>query len=124
MATRLVVEWTRATVRMAVASGSGTRGHVRAIRAQPIGPTGEVSEALRTLLNPLKIAGAEVIGVVSREQVITRVVKFPTMHVAELSQMVELYAKAQLPYLREQTVMDFHVVAQQDGFSTVAVVAC
>jgi len=42
----------------------------------------------------------------------------------ELAQMVELYAKAQLPYPREQTVVDFHVLARAEGFSTVAVIAC
>ncbi len=124
MATRLVIEWTRLTLRLAVAEGRGSRMRVRAIHSQPnLAPEAAI-ETLRTLLRTAKIGAADVIGVVSREQVITRVVKFPAVEVAELAKMVELYAKAQLPYPREQTVMDFHVLSRQDGFSTVAVVAC
>jgi len=124
MATRLVVEWTRLTLRLAVAEGSGGRLRVRAIHAQMNRAPEEAAESLRRLLQAAKITAAEVIGVVSREQVITRVVKFPAVDPSELAQMVELYAKAQLPYPREQTVMDFHVLERDDGFSTVAVVAC
>lgn len=59
-----------------------------------------------------------------REQVITRVVKFPAVRWDELAQMAALYAKAQLPYPDELTVADFHVLSQQEGFSLVAIVAC
>jgi len=118
---RMVIETTRTTVRLAIAEGRGAR--VR-IRAMPIGATGEASEALRELLRGLKPSAEQVVGVISREQVITRVVKFPAVEYGELTQMVELYAKGQLPYPREQLVMDFHLLSQQEGFSTVAIVAC
>jgi Tfp pilus assembly PilM family ATPase/Tfp pilus assembly protein PilN len=121
---RIVVETTRTTVRLVLAEGRGAGVRIRAVRIQPIGATGEASEALRGLSKGLKPAGAHVVGVISREQVITRVVKFPAMEYGELTQMVELYAKGQLPYPREQLVMDFHVLSQQGGFSTVAIVAC
>jgi len=121
MATRLVVEWTRSSLRLAVAEGSGTHWRLKALHSQA---TGDVTEALRALLKSTKVTAQQVIGVMSREQVITRVVKFPSVQPAELAQMAELYAKAQLPYPREQTVMDFHVLSQAAGFSTVAIVAC
>jgi len=124
MSTRLVVEWTRASLRLAIAEGSGSRWRLRGLRSEPITATVGVREALRTLLKTIKPTSSEILAVVSREQVITRVVKFPTVEAVELAQMAELYAKAQLPYQREQTVMDFHVLSQQGGFSTIAIVAC
>ncbi len=124
MATRIVVEWTRLTARVAVAEGGGSRYRLRAIRSQALGPSGAVGEALASLLKGVKTTGAEVLGVVPREQVITRVVKFPSIQPAELVQMAEMYAKGQLPYPREQTVMDSYVLQQAEGFSLVAIVAC
>ncbi len=124
MAMRLVVEWTRTTVRLAVAEGSGGRVRLKGVYSQPLSTAAEVTEALRTLLKTQKSNAAQVIGVVPREQVLTRVVKFPATNPVELLQMVELYAKAQLPYPRDQMVIDFHLLSQQGGFSTVAVVAC
>ena len=123
MATRVVIEWTRSSVRLALARGQGDSFRVRMIRDQPI-MAGDVSAALRELLRAARAQAAEVVAVVPREHVLTRVVKFPTVQPDELAQMAELYAKAQLPYPREQTVMDFSVVSQQEGFSTVAIIAC
>lgn len=124
MAYRIVIEATRTTIRVALAEGGGARFRLRAIRSQPIGQSGDASEALQSLLKTTKALGAQVIAVVPREQVITRVVKFPSVNPAEIAQMAEVYAKGQLPYPREQTVMDVHVLGQADGFSTVAVIAC
>lgn len=124
MASRLVVEWTRATVRAAWAEGGGGAGRLRAIQSRPIGVGGEIAKTLRDLLKGAGSVPVEVIGVVPRELVITRAVKFPATDPAELSQMVALYAKTQLPYPAEQAVMDFHVVQQEGGFSTIAVAAC
>jgi Tfp pilus assembly PilM family ATPase len=124
MAKRLVVEWTRASVRLVLAQRQGRRLLLQSLRSEPIGASGEVGAALRRLAQALGGAPTEVIGVIAREHVLTRVVKFPSTQTAELAQMVELYAKAQLPYPREQMVVDFHVLGQEGGFSTVAVVAC
>ena len=124
MATRVVVEWTRASLRVAVAEDSGARFRVRTIRSQSLGASESVTDSLRQVLKAAKLSPSEVIGVISREQVITRVVKFPSIVLGELAPMVEHYAKAQLPYAREHTVTDFHVLSQQGGFSTVAIVAC
>lgn len=124
MASRLVVEWTRTSVRVALAEGGGSRWRLKSVRSQPIGATGTAVEVLRGLLETSKAWGAQAIGVVPREQVITRTVKFPTTAPEELAQMAELYAKAQLPYPREQAVMDVHLLSQQEGFSVVAIVAC
>jgi len=124
MATRIVVEWTRVTLRVALSEGSGARWRLRAVHSQPLPVPAAAGEALRTLLKTTKTSGAAVIGVIPREQVITRLVKFPSTDAAEVGPMVELYAKAQLPYPREQTVVDFHILRQEEGFSTVAVIAC
>ncbi len=124
MGNRIVVEWTRVTLRVAVAEGTERRPRLRAVHSQPLGASSGVGAALRGLLRTTRTAAAKVIGVVPREQVITRLVAFPSTDPAELAQMVELYAKAQLPYSREQTVMDFHVLNQHGGSSTVAVIAC
>jgi len=121
MASQLVVEWTRTTVRLAVGAGPG-RG-LLTLRSGPISASATV-EALRAQLKTIKTIPGDVIVVIPREAVLTRVVKFPSVEHAELAQMVELYAKAQLPYPREQTVMDFHALARAEGFSTVAVIAC
>ncbi|PIQ84116.1 MAG: hypothetical protein COV75_03905 [Candidatus Omnitrophica bacterium CG11_big_fil_rev_8_21_14_0_20_63_9] len=124
MATRLVVEWTRTSLRLALARGSGARWRLRSIAAQPLEPSGDVAERLRAFMKSLKAAPDEVVSVVSREQVITRVVKFPTVQPEELAQMTELYARGQLPYPREQVVTDSYVLSQADGVSIVAMVAC
>ncbi|MBI2104557.1 MAG: pilus assembly protein PilM [Candidatus Omnitrophica bacterium] len=123
MSSRLVIEWTRSTLRVAVAEGAERNLRLRAVHSQPLGASG-VGTALRGLLRTTKTAAAQVIGIVPREQAISRLVTFPSAEPAELSQMVELYAKAQLPYPREQTVVDFHVLKRQGEFSMVAVVAC
>jgi len=124
MATQLVIEWTRSSVRLALAEGRGAKSRLRAVHVEPISATGEGAAAVRSFLQANRVAPEEVIGVVPREQVLTRLVKFPTTEWAEIAQMAELYAKAQLPYPREQTVMDCSLLAQESGFSTVAIVAC
>ncbi len=124
MAARLVVEWTRSTVRLAIGHRQGPGFRLSSLRVQPIAAADGVAEAMRALLAAARLRVGEVIGVISREQVITRTVKFPSTDVTELAQMVELYAKGQLPYPREQLVMDWYVVDHQEGFSTVAIVAC
>lgn len=124
MSKRIVIEWTRVSVRLAFAEGQGRTCQLRSLRHAALAADGTIPEKLRGFLDGQKSAGAEVIAVIPREQVITRVVKFPTESDAELASMVELYAKAQLPYPREQTVVDFQVLDRREGFSSVAVVAC
>ncbi|MBI4341988.1 MAG: pilus assembly protein PilM [Candidatus Omnitrophica bacterium] len=125
MATRLAVEWTRGSVRVAVAEGGGSRWRLRSVRSQPMPSGADVAAALRSLAAASAVGSAEeVIGVLPREQVITRIVRFPSTDAAEIAQMAELYAKAQLPYTRDQAVVDSRVLRQEQGFSTVALVAC
>ena len=124
MARRLVIEWTRATVRLALAEERGRQARLLTLLVEPVGPGGDVAGALRALLKKVKPSWDQVIGIIPREQVITRTVKFPTTQPAELAQMVELYARAQLPYPRAEALVDFHVMRQLEGFSTVAIIAC
>lgn len=123
MSTRIVVEWTRSSVRIAVAEGRGVHLRLRMVQSQASEGT-DTSDALRALLKGVNARAAQVIGVISREQVITRVVKFPATDVGELAQMAELYARAQLPYPREQSIIDSVLLNQQQGFSTIAIIAC
>lgn len=124
MASRIVVEVGRTAVRVALAEGRGMRGRIQALQSLPISGPADVASALRAFLGRAKTAPANVIGVIPRELVIARVVKFPTADRSELVQMVQLYAKSHLPYPKEQAVTDFFLLTQADGFSTVAVVAC
>ena len=123
MATRVVVEWTRTSLRLAVAESQGIRSRLQILRSQPLATGDEGAGALRALLGTTKGA-TDVISVIPREQVITRVVKFPAVDPVELAHMVSLYAKAQLPYPGDQAITDFHIVSRREGFSTVAIVAC
>ena len=122
MATRLVIEPTRTALRLALAESRAGGWAARSFQTLPLGEVSGTAEALRARLKQAR-GISQVIAVVPREQVITRIVKFPAEESGELAQMVELYAKAQLPYPREQSVVDFHVVSRQGGFSTVAIVA-
>lgn len=124
MAKRIVVEWTRATVRVAVAETRGKECRLTSIRHQPLGSSAGAADVLRTMLGTASVRAETIIGVVPREQVMTRTVKLPSTRREELAQMVEMYAKVELPYAREQTILDFHVLHQQGGFSTVGIVAC
>ncbi len=124
MATRFAVEWTRASLRIAVAERRGRAWTLKYVRSEPAveGPT--MAPVLGQAWRALKPAPQEVVSVLPREQVITRIVKFPTLQDAELHQMVELYARGQLPYPREQAVVAHQVVRRAEGFSTVGIVAC
>lgn len=124
MAARLVIEWTRSSARVALAEGRSSRARLRALHSLPIGHPEETAESLRTLLRTMRWTSGDVLVSIPREHVLTRVVQFPSAQRGELAQMVELYAKGQLPYPREQIVVDFSVVSSDAGFSTVAIVAC
>ena len=125
MSNRIVVEWTRGSVRLAVAEGAGSRWKLRRVHARPVPPGGDVAATIQALM---ALAGSpaadEVIGVLPREQIITRLVRFPSTDPAELSEMAELYAKGQLPYTKGQAVVDTRTLQQEQGFSTVGLVAC
>lgn len=122
MARRIVVEWTKQTVRVAVSDGSGSRYRLRKIRAASVKTQLSPSETLAKLLKGLNAKNAQVVTVIAREQIITRVVKFPTLQDDELSNMIEIYSKAQLPYPRDQAVLDYHILSRSEGFSTVGLV--
>ncbi len=120
---RLVVELTRASVRVVLAEGSSAKPRVRKCLAESLsGPP--TADMLKRLLAGVPSAGASVIGVIPREQAITRLMKLPSIKPDELAQMVRLSAKAQLPYPPDQAMVDFYVIDQQAGTSTVQVVAC
>lgn len=122
MGRRIVVEWTKQTVRVAVSDGSGSRFRLRTIRATSNHTQLSPSETLRQLLKGLNAKHAQIVGVIAREQIIMRVVKFPTLQDDELSNMIEIYSKAQLPYPRDQVVIDYHILSRSEGFSTVGLV--
>ncbi len=120
---RLVIEWTRATLRMALAE-LGRKPKLKLFRTVPLGSQDLTAEALAQLYRALGVSVKTAVLVIPREQVITRGVRFPATQTSELAQMVELYARAQLPYAREQMILDFAVLEQKAGFSNVVIVAC
>ncbi len=124
MPTSLIVESTRAGLRVAVADVHDGQPRLLTIRSHPAALSVDATAQLAAWLKSVKRAGLSAVVVIPREQVIVRTVKFPSTQPSELAQMVELYAKAQLPYPREQAVVDFSPVRQEAGFSLVAVVAC
>ena len=125
MATRIAIEWARNSLRLAVSKGSQDRWRLRELRVEPFESGTAPAAVLRTALKALRLGGGvRVIGVIPREQVILRVMKFPTTSSEELRQMVELSGKAQLPYATEQAIVDYSLIDQREGFSTVAMVAC
>ncbi|MBI3009415.1 MAG: pilus assembly protein PilM [Candidatus Omnitrophica bacterium] len=125
MSTRVIVEWTRATLRVVMAQGSQKHPKVRLLHWANLNGFAEVGHALQTFVKKQRLPrDANLITVIPREFIITRVVKFPAKETAELAQMVELYGRAQLPYPREQAVTDWYVLQQEGGFSTVVIVAC
>ncbi|MBI2885560.1 MAG: pilus assembly protein PilM [Candidatus Omnitrophica bacterium] len=123
MPVRVVVEWTRASVRMAVAQRRRGQVQPEMMAASRHAET-DAANALRELRKRAKVGSAQVIGVIPREEVITRLVNFPSVDAEELGRMVALHAKAHLPYPAEQAVTDFSVVSQRDGVSTVLLAVC
>lgn len=124
MASRIVVEWTRTTLRLAVVETARGSSRLRSVRVEPVGEGATVGKVLTDALKKANIRQASVIGVIPRDQVIVRLVKFPSLRLDELTQMVALYGRAQLPYPKDQIVVGHQVIEQKDGFSMVAVVAC
>lgn len=120
---RIVLELTSQAIRALSTAGTLTRPTVRAFVVQPVAD--EVNaNALRQAVAGLPTRGAEILSIIPREQVIIRLLKLPSTDPDELAQMVELTGKAQLPYPPDQTIVDFQVMDQTDGTSTVQLVAC
>ena len=119
-----VVEFTRTSVRLLQAEGAGRSLRIRRLLVGAMASPAQAGEALTRVVKEAKAEGSGVIVTVPREQVITRLLKFPTTRPDELARMVELSGKAQLPYPRDQAVADFQVIEQQAGNSTVQLAAC
>lgn len=83
-----------------------------------------VKDALHRILNKAQRKSASVIYAMPREQAITRILKLPSVKPDEIAQMVALSSQTQLPFPRDQAVVDFQVIDQQAGSSTVQLVAC
>ena len=120
---RLAVEFTRSSVRVLLMEGSVSKPKILALRVEPIRDEPN-AQVLQRLLSGVRPARAQVRCAVAREQVITRLLKFPTTKPEELAKMVALTGKVQVPYPPEQVVCDFQVLEQQAGVTTVQFVAC
>src|SRR5690349_24378500 len=121
---KTVIELTRTSVRCLQVEGQARGAKVTRVSVKPAGVGQNHDEQLAALLQDGKPEHAGIIVCVPREQVITRVLRLPATRSEELAQMVELSGKAQLPYPREQAVADYQVIEQQNGSSTVQLVAC
>ena len=123
MKLRVVVEWTRGSARLALCEHRGRQVRLRSFRQEPLGPDADARPVLRRLIGASAGRKAALVGVIPRESVLTRVVAFPTVVASELASMVELYAKSQLPYPREETIIGFEPVRREGGQTTVLLVA-
>jgi len=119
-----VIELTRTTLRWLQAEGSGKSVKVRQFLVEPLPSMQIAAERLGMLARRVKSDSGTLILMMPREQVITRILKFPTVRPEELARMVELSGKAQLPFPREQAVADFQIIEQSQGSTTVQLVAC
>lgn len=120
---RVVLEVTRLLVRAVLVEGPPNRLRVQQIVVEPLNDA-PTAELLQRLLKPLQPSRAEVISVVAREQILTRTLKLPATQHDELDPMINLAAKAQLPYPPEHAAIDWALVDQQEGMSLVQLVAC
>ena len=120
---RIILEITRTSLRVLVVEGTGTQWHIRHAAVEPI--TEPPDEAtLRRALAVLQPLQAERIVAVSRDQVMTRLLKLPLAQADEWRRMALLAGKAQLPVPAEQTVTDVQLIAQDATTSTVQLIAC
>lgn len=120
---RLIIEIGRTSIRALAADGSPAKPRIRGFAVQA--SAGEPSpEVLKLVLSRLALSKPEIMSVLPREQILTRLLKLPTIQPDELAKMVSLTGKAQLPYPPEQTVIDYQVLDQQAGSSNVQLVAC
>ena len=120
---RVIVELTRTALRAVACDGTPPRLRVQKFVVEPVsGPP--TAETIRSVLAALPTGGTQLIGVIPRDQTITRLLKLPSTKPEELAQMVALTGKAQLPYPSDQALVDFHVIEQEGGMSVVQLVAC
>ena len=117
---RIVVEVTRASLRLLAVEGAPMRPVIRQWIVDPLEDPARVRRALAALPG----ARRDVISAIARDQVLTRLLTLPSAQPEELAQMAVLAGKAQLPYPAEQTVTALDVMAQQAGSSTAQLVAC
>ena len=120
---RIVLEITRSSLRVVAVEGTRREWRLRHAAVEPLADT--LDEAtLRRALAPLQPLQDELIVVVPREHVITRLLKLPAARPEELRNMALLAGKAQLPLPADHTVSDVHLVAQDATTSTVQLIVC
>jgi len=120
---RIALEVARTSVRVLVLEGHVARPRVTHFLVEPL--TGEPTAAfLQRVAGLSQSATTLLVSAIPREQTIIRLLQLPATSREELTQMVELTGKAQLPYPRDQVMADFQVIEQQGGTSTVQLVAC
>jgi hypothetical protein len=120
---RVVLEFTRSYLK---AISSGAKGQKPLISCCEISKFENASnlEPLKKIISSLNIKHSQTVVIIPREQVITRLLKFPTANLSELASMVAISGKSQLPYPPEQVIFDFYLLEQSAGESLVNLVAC
>jgi Tfp pilus assembly PilM family ATPase len=81
-----VIEFTRTSVRLLQAEGAGRSLRIRKLAVAAITEPAQAAEALGRVVKEAKAEGSSVIVTVPREQIITRLLKFPTTRAEELAQ--------------------------------------
>lgn len=119
----LIVEFTPSSVRGLLVERGAWRLHTSQLFVELL-RTRTVPEALAGLVKRLGAKPNQVISVIPREQTMTRMMNVPASDPEELRRIVELSGRTQFPYPAQKILVDFHVAGQDNGTSTVQLVAC
>jgi Tfp pilus assembly PilM family ATPase len=83
----------------------------------------EISSLLTDIIRSNNITFDFITAIISRERIITRSMKFPSIDSAEISNMVSFEIAKQTPYSQDDIVSDYKIMGIDDqGYSEVAIV--
>jgi len=120
--TLLVLDVDRTCLKAVQVDTTGKRPQVVRCAVQMLSADDDPAPRLQAMLS----AGAapdEVVSAIARDQALVRLLVLPSTRSEELAQMVELQAKSQLPYAKEDVIADFLPIGRTgEGSSTVLMV--
>lgn len=119
----LVLEFTPSSIRGLLVEHGGWRLHTSQLFVEPL-HNRTVPEALAALSRRLGAKPEQIISVIPREQIMTRMMSVPASDPDELRRIVELSGRTQFPYPAQKMLVDFHVAGQDNGTSTLQLVGC
>ncbi|MBI4354940.1 MAG: pilus assembly protein PilM [Candidatus Omnitrophica bacterium] len=120
--TLCILDIDRTCIKAVLVTGQAKRAEIVRCAHHAIGAAEEPGPLLQEML-----AGSppvvDVVSAIARDQALARLLVLPSLLPEELAQMVELQAKSQLPYAKEDVIADYLTVSQSaDGSSVVLMV--